>query len=88
MSDKEKVIVYEMQIEDMLRALQDRLDELDKAKDLDDFEQGRQLAYTEMMDIIKTRHKMILEVLEIEEEIQQLKEESDKLTEWPACNED
>ena len=63
MSDKDKVIEYELQIEDMLHALQDRLDELDKAKDLDDFEKGRQLAYTEIMDIIKTRHKMIMDVV-------------------------
>ena len=64
MSDQEKVIEYELQIEDMLHALQDRLDEFEKATDMDDFEKGRQLAYTEMMDIIKTRHEMILEVLE------------------------
>ena len=64
MSDRDKIIEYELQIEDMLHALQDRLSELNKAKDLDDFEKGRQLAYTEMMDIIKTRHKMIMEVIE------------------------
>lgn len=64
MSDRDKIIEYEIQIEDMLHALQDRLSELNKAKDLDDFEKGRQLAYTEMMDIIKTRHKMIMEVIE------------------------
>ena len=64
MSDRDKIIEYELQIEDMLHALQDRLSELKKAKDLDDFEKGRQLAYTEMMDIIKTRHKMIMEVIE------------------------
>lgn len=66
MTDREKVVEYELQIEDMLRALQDRLDEFDKAENMDNFEKGRQLAYTEMMDIIKTRHKMILEVLEEE----------------------
>lgn len=87
MSDKEKVIVYEMQIEDMLNTLNSRLLEFKDIKDLSKFEQGRQCAYIEMMDIIKTRHKMILEALEIEEEIQRLKEESNKLTEWPACNE-
>lgn len=66
MTDREKVVEYELQIEDMLRALQGRLDEFDKAENMDNFEKGRQLAYTEMMDIIKTRHKMILEVLEEE----------------------
>lgn len=63
MSEKDKVIEYELQIEDMLHALQERLDELEKTKNPSEFEQGRQLAYTEMMDIIKTRHEMILDVL-------------------------
>ena len=35
-----------------------------KTMELDDFEKGRQLAFTEMYDIIKTRHKVILEVLD------------------------
>lgn len=63
MSDKDKVVEYELQIEDMLHALQERISELD-GKKLGEFEEGRLLAYTEMMDIIKTRHKMILEVIE------------------------
>ena len=64
MDDREKVIEYELQIEDMLKVLISRLAEFDGKKYLSDFEQGRQLAYTEMVDIIETRHKMILEVLE------------------------
>lgn len=63
-SNQDKIIEYELQIEDMLHALQDRLAEFDEAKNMDDFEKGRQLAYIEMMDIIKTRHKMIMEVIE------------------------
>ena len=63
MTINEKTIAYEMHIEDMLHAIQERMDEL-KDNELDDFEKGRQLAYTEMMEIIKTRHKIILEVLE------------------------
>ena len=63
-SDQDKIIEYELQIEDMLHALQDRLAEFDETKNMDDFEKGRQLAYIEMMDIIKTRHKMIMEVIE------------------------
>ena len=61
MSDEEKVIEYELQIEDMLHALQERLDEI--GHNPDDFERGRKLAYIEMMDIIKTRHQMILDVI-------------------------
>jgi predicted XRE-type DNA-binding protein len=63
MSDKEKIVEYELQIEDMLHALQGRIGELD-GKKLNEFEEGKLLAYAEMMDIIKTRHKMILDVIE------------------------
>lgn len=63
MSDKDKVIEYELQIEDMLHAINERLSEFEDGEDLSDFEQGRQLAYTEIMEIIRTRHQMILEVL-------------------------
>ncbi len=64
MSDNEKVVEYELQIEDMLHALQDRLGEFESGSKLSEFEHGRQAAYMEMMDIIKTRHSMILEVIE------------------------
>jgi len=57
------LVVYETQIEDMLRELQERLDELSE-NNLDDFELGRKLAFTEMLEIIKNRHKIILEFLE------------------------
>lgn len=62
-SDEDKIAVYECHIEDMLKAIQERLDEL-SGKDLDDFEMGRRLAFIEMFDIIKTRHQIILEVLD------------------------
>lgn len=62
MSDNEKIIEYELQIEDMLHTIQTRLEEL-RNSDRNDFEDGRYLAYTEMLDIIKTRHKMIMDVI-------------------------
>ena len=62
MNAEDKVLEYEIQIADMLHVLQDRLAEF-SGKKLDDFELGRQLAYTEMMDIIKTRHQIILDVI-------------------------
>jgi hypothetical protein len=62
MTDKEKVVQYETQIEDMVNVLRQRLSEF--ADDLDEFEQGRKLAYTEMLEIIATRHKMIMDVIE------------------------
>ena len=64
MSDQEKLQVYELHIEDMMNALNGRLAELNSTKDLSGFEQGRQCAYEEMMDIIRTRHKIIMDVLE------------------------
>ena len=63
MNDSEKIAVYETNIEDMLRAIQERMAELE-GKKLDAFESGRQLAFTEMYEIIKTRYKVILEVLD------------------------
>lgn len=62
MTSNEKTIAYEMHIEDMLHAIQERMDEM-KDIELDDFEKGRQLAFTEMWEIITTRHKMILELI-------------------------
>ena len=62
MSDEDKVIEYELQIEDMLHAIQLRIEELENIN-RNDFEDGRYLAYTEMMDIINTRHKMIMDVI-------------------------
>lgn len=62
MSDKEKVIEYELQIEDMLHTILQRLTELEGQK-RNEFDDGRYLAYTEMMDIIKNRHKMIMDVI-------------------------
>lgn len=62
MANDNKSAVYETEIEDMLKAIQERLDEL-SGKKLDDFDQGRQLAFIEMLEIIKTRHQVIMDVL-------------------------
>ena len=62
MTINEKTIAYEMHIEDMLHAIQERMDEM-KDIELDDFEKGRQLAFTEMWEIITTRHNMILDLI-------------------------
>ena len=64
MSDQEKVLCYEAHIGDMLAAIQERLDELNDAEVLDEFEKGRQLAFFEVMYIIKARHSIILELIE------------------------
>lgn len=65
MNDSEKIAVYETQIEDMLHAIEERISEYDDG-DKSEFEQGRHLAFLEMMDIIKTRHAMIHKVVEDE----------------------
>ena len=59
----DKVAVYEANIEDMLLVIKDRLDELKDIQQLDTFEQGRLLAYTEMWEIIQTRYQIIMELL-------------------------
>ena len=48
----------------MLKTLQEKLSEFGDAEEMSEIEQGRQLAYTEMLDIIQTRHRMILDVIE------------------------
>ena len=53
-----------MHIEDLLKAITERLNELSEQDQLDDFQKGRQLAFWEVMDMIKTRHAMILELIE------------------------
>ena len=68
MNDNEKVIAYEMHIEDMLNVLVERLAEFEGKSELDPFQQGRHLAYIEMMDIIRTRHGLIFELLEDSED--------------------
>ena len=68
MNAQEKVVAYEMHIEDMLNVLIERLTEFEAMDKLEPFQQGRQLAYIEMMDIIRTRHSLILELLEDSED--------------------
>ena len=62
MTCEERLLEYEIQIKDMLRVLQLQLDEF-KDKSLDDFERGRELAYFEILDIIKTRYQLIQELI-------------------------
>ena len=63
MNDHEKVMEYEIEIASMLHAIQERLDEL-ADRPLDDFDKGRQLAFIEMLDIIQTRHNIIMEIVQ------------------------
>ena len=68
MNDKERAVAYELHIEDMLNVLVERLAEFEGKNKFDSFQQGRQLAYIGMMDIIKIRHGLILELLEDSED--------------------
>ena len=64
MTNIEKITEYEIHIEDMIKTIQARLNEFNEPDSLSEFEQGRKMAYLEIMDIIKTRHEMILNVIE------------------------
>jgi len=63
-SDREKVIEYELQIEDLLNSIKARISEFDSGETLDEFEDGRKFAYCEIMDMIENRYQMIHEVIE------------------------
>lgn len=62
MSEDNKIAVYETFVEDMIRTIEERMHELE-GEQQDLFEAGRQMAYFEMMDIIRTRHRLIYDVL-------------------------
>ncbi len=61
--DDNKIVVYETFIKDMLNAFDERYNELCGKKELSEFEQGRKLAYWEILEIIKVRKDMIAEIL-------------------------
>ena len=58
--DNSKTAVWETQIIDMLHTIQGRYDEIDPSES--EFESGRQEAYQEMLEIIKTRYEMLQEI--------------------------
>lgn len=58
--DNSKTAVWETQIIDMLHTMQERYDEIDPSES--EFESGRQEAYQEMLEIIKTRYEMLQEI--------------------------
>lgn len=59
----ESIAVYETFIRDMLNVFSERYDELHKQDGKSEFEQGREQAYWEVLDIINTRKEMISEIL-------------------------
>ncbi len=61
MDSEQKVVQYQMQIEDFMNSINQRLSEFEG--ELDEFQQGRQLAYTEVMEMISTRYKMIQDIV-------------------------
>lgn len=64
MGENEKVITYEVFIEDMLHVFQERFSELDKNREtLGEYEKGRWMGYWEILDIIKTRKDLIADML-------------------------
>lgn len=63
MNDRDKVIEYELQIEDLLNAIKVRISEFPQDGTLDEFEDGRKCAYYAIMDMIASRYQMIHEVI-------------------------
>ena len=59
--EEDKSGVYEMQIIDMLQAIQERYNESDPKESA--FENGRHEAFEEVIDIIKTRYSILWDVL-------------------------
>lgn len=57
--------IYEMQLSDLMRAIEERYAEIDPSES--SFEDGRKEAYEEIIDMVKTRYKMIYELLEEED---------------------
>ena len=67
MTDSEKIAVYETAIYNIMEMLISERDELQAKFDaagLSEFENGRYLAYKEMIDTIETNHSYIMDVIE------------------------
>lgn len=59
----DRIAVYETFIRDMLNVFSERYEEAHKLENKSEFEQGREQAYWEVLDIINTRKEMISEIL-------------------------
>lgn len=57
------IAVYETFIRDMLNAFSERYEEIRKQGSKSEFDQGREQAYWEVLDIVNTRKEMISEIL-------------------------
>lgn len=65
MSEQEIRAIYDTHLDDLWNVFQERFDELAAApKPLSEFDDGKYLAYTEILDSMKTRLEMIRESLE------------------------
>lgn len=60
--EEDKSGVYEMQIIDMLQAIQERYNESNLNES--EFENGRHEAFEEVIDIIKTRYSILWDILD------------------------
>jgi|GEM_PF-5992229 len=60
--EEDKSGVYEMQIIDMLQAIQERYNE--SKPNESEFENGRHEAFEEVIDIIKTRYSILWDILD------------------------
>lgn len=63
MDDQQKVVAYRTGIYSMLESILDNYKELSSKTKRSEFEDGRLLAYEEVIDIIKTRNEIIWDVI-------------------------
>lgn len=65
MSAEGDAAIYAMFLEDLYAAFKERFDELDADYgSLSEYDQGKWLAYYELLDAMKTRNKMIAEIID------------------------
>lgn len=59
----DRIAVYETFIQNMLNVFSERYDEVHKQDSKSEFDQGREEAYWEVLDIINARKEMISDIL-------------------------
>lgn len=68
MNDHEKLAVYETFLIDLFQVFSQRYSELEQNQGkLSEYDQGKYLAYAEMLDAMKTRNELIAEIISDEE---------------------
>lgn len=70
MDDYEKLAVYETFLIDLFQVFSQRYSELEQNQNkLSEYDQGKYLAYAEILDAMKTRNELIAEIISDEESV-------------------